>query len=356
MPQIAKDQQALVVEKKHAEFTVASVPVPKPGKDEVLVKVYSSALNPVDWKIQKHGWFVEEYPAVLGTDIAGEVVQLGEGVSESGLVGIGDRVFFQGLYERNEYRGFQQYTLADVHTLAKIPSNVTYDQASSIPVALTAAYVALYNATPHGLGFVPPVRPDGKGKYANTPIVILGGSSSVGQYAIQLAKLSGFSPIITTSSLKHEEWLKSQGATHVVDRNSPLTAQEAEKLASQPVLTVFDAISGADTQEQAIDLVAPGGRIAVVLDVVDAVKAKAEAQNKTTVRVLGLKTFTPDHVEKLREFWANATKLLEDGDLKPNKVEVLPNGLIGIAEGLKRLEANKVSGAKLVAHPQESSS
>ncbi|RXW14982.1 hypothetical protein EST38_g10871 [Candolleomyces aberdarensis] len=136
---------------------------------------------------------------------------------------------------------------------------------------------------------------------------------------------------------------------------SPLTAQEAEKLASQPVLTVFDAISGADTQEQAIDLVAPGGRIAVVLDVVDAVKAKAEAQNKTTVRVLGLKTFTPDHVEKLREFWANATKLLEDGDLKPNKVEVLPNGLIGIAEGLKKLEANKVSGAKLVARPQENS-
>ena len=49
-------------------------------------------MNPVDWKIQKHGWFVNEYPAVLGTDIAGEVVELGEGVSESGLVGVGDRV------------------------------------------------------------------------------------------------------------------------------------------------------------------------------------------------------------------------------------------------------------------------
>ncbi|KAJ2936606.1 hypothetical protein H1R20_g484, partial [Candolleomyces eurysporus] len=322
MAQIAKDQQALVLEEKHAEFTIDSIPVPKPGKDEVLVKIYSSALNPVDWKVQKHGLYVENYPAVLGTDIAGEVVQLGEGVSESGLVGIGDRVFFQGAFDGNEYRGFQQYALADVHTLAKIPSNVTYDQAATIPVAITAAYVGLYNAAPHGLGFVPPVRPDGKDKYANTPIVILGGSSSVGQYAIQLAKLSGFNPIITTSSLKHEEWLKSQGATHVVDRNTPLTAQEAEKLASQPVLTVFDAISGADTQEQAIDLVAPGGRIAVVLEVVDAVKAKVEAQNKTAVTVLGLKTLTADHEEKLREFWANATKLLEDGDLKVRYADI----------------------------------
>ncbi|KAJ2917339.1 hypothetical protein MD484_g3049, partial [Candolleomyces efflorescens] len=311
-----KDQQALVVEKKQADFTLSSVPVPKPGKDEVLVKIYSSALNPVDWKIQKHGWFVNEYPAVLGTDIAGEVVELGEGVSESGLVGVGDRVFFQGTYDRNEYRGFQQYTLADVHTLAKISSNITYDQASTIPVAITAAYVAFYAPAPHGLAFVPPVRPDGKGKYTDTPIVILGGSSSVGQYAIQLAKLSGFSPIITTSSLKHEDWLKSQGATHVVDRNTPLTAQSVEKLASRPVLTVFDAISSAETQEQAVELVASGGRVAVVLDVVDSVKAKAEAEKKTTVRVLGLKALTPDHEKLLREFWAGATNLLENGSLK----------------------------------------
>ena len=92
MAQIAKDQQALVLEEKHAKFTIDSVPVPKPGKDEVLVKIYSSALNPVDWKIQKYGWFVEEYPTILGMDIAGEVVQLGEGVSELGLVGTGNRV------------------------------------------------------------------------------------------------------------------------------------------------------------------------------------------------------------------------------------------------------------------------
>jgi NADPH:quinone reductase-like Zn-dependent oxidoreductase len=131
-----------------------------------------------------------------------------------------------------------------------------------------------------------------------------------------LAKLSGFSPIITTSSLKHEEWLKSQGATHVVDRNTPLTAQSVEKLASRPVLTVFDSISSEETQEQAVELLAPGGRVAVVLDVVDSVKAKAEAEKKTTVRVLGLKALTPDHEKLLREFWAGATNLLENGDLK----------------------------------------
>ena len=48
-------------------------------------------------------------------------------------------------------------------------------------MALTAAYAGLYSQKPHGLGLVPPISPEGKGKYAGNPIVILGGSSSVGQ-------------------------------------------------------------------------------------------------------------------------------------------------------------------------------
>ena len=64
---------------------------------------------------------------------------------------------------------------------AQIPSNISYDEASTLPAALTAPYIGLYNQSPHGIGLVPPVTPEGMGKYAGNPIVILGGSSSVGQ-------------------------------------------------------------------------------------------------------------------------------------------------------------------------------
>src|SRR6267378_4345433 len=74
-------QQALILDSKQGTFVVGSREIPKPGAGELLVKIKAAALNPVDWKIQKYGIFVDSYPAVLGTDIAGDVVQVGEGVT-----------------------------------------------------------------------------------------------------------------------------------------------------------------------------------------------------------------------------------------------------------------------------------
>ncbi|EDR03874.1 uncharacterized protein LACBIDRAFT_331109 [Laccaria bicolor S238N-H82] len=68
---------------------------PKPGHGELLIKIRSTALNPVDWKIHKYGIFVEEFPAVLGSDLSSseDVVEVGEGVTAPAK---GDRVFAQG--------------------------------------------------------------------------------------------------------------------------------------------------------------------------------------------------------------------------------------------------------------------
>lgn len=57
---------------------------------EILIKVQATSLNPVDWKIQKYGVFIEKFPAILGTDVAGDVEELGEGVNKFKK---GDRVY-----------------------------------------------------------------------------------------------------------------------------------------------------------------------------------------------------------------------------------------------------------------------
>ncbi|KAF6763269.1 chaperonin 10-like protein [Ephemerocybe angulata] len=344
-------QKALILEKKFGNFAVtSSFPVPKPKKDEVLVKIYAAALNPVDWKVQKtetYGSLVDIYPSVLGQDVAGEVVELGEGVSN---LAIGDRVFFEGVSNQNEHNGYQEYTTADILTLAKIPSKVSYEEAASVPKGFTTAYVGLYNAYPRGLGFEPPVTEAGKGKYAGVPLVIIGGSSSVGQFVIQLAKLSGFSPIITTSSLKHEEYLKSLGATHVLDRNEPLTTERIQSITDLPIKAIYDAIS--EPQDRNLDLLAPGGHLAIVLVPEPKLVERTPKENKRFSLVISMKVL-PENVQLLRQAWPHVEGWLENGDIMPNRVDILPGGLNGVVDGLKRMEDGKVSGVKLVVHPQE---
>ncbi|KAJ2929659.1 hypothetical protein H1R20_g7448, partial [Candolleomyces eurysporus] len=349
-PTSTATQKALFLTKASGDFIVSNAPIYKPGKDEVLVKIHAAALNPADWKVvTRFSHFLTDFPTVLGTDIAGEVVELGEGVTG---FAIGDRVLFQGLYNDNSHAGFQQYTTADVKTLAKIPSGISYDEAASVPLALTTAWVGFYNENPNGLGFDAPTNAAARGKYSDTPIIVIGGASSVGQLTIQTAKLSGFNPIITTASIKHGDFLKSLGATHVLDRNASLAGlkESIQSITEKPVKVVVDAISSEETQTLGFTLLAPGGQIAVNLPAIDLIKEEGPKENKSLVYVLATKQ---GYAELVQEMWTHVTKFLQGGDIKPNRIEVLPKGLNGVVEGLKRLEENRVSGVKLVVRPQE---
>jgi len=77
---MSPQQKALILPQKQGNFEVGSRNIPNPGPGELLVKVQSAALNPVDYSIKETGVFMDHYPAVLGMDIAGIVEELGEGV------------------------------------------------------------------------------------------------------------------------------------------------------------------------------------------------------------------------------------------------------------------------------------
>ncbi|RXW11342.1 hypothetical protein EST38_g14513 [Candolleomyces aberdarensis] len=343
-------QKALFLTKASGDFIVSTAPIYKPGKEEVLVKIHAAALNPADWKVvTQYSHFLSNFPSILGSDIAGEVVELGEGATG---FAIGDRVLFQGIYNDNSHAGFQQYTTADVNTLAKIPSGISYDEAASVPLALTTAWVGFYNESPNGLGFDAPTNAAARGKYSDTPIIVIGGASSVGQLTVQTAKLSGFNPIITTASSKHAEFLKSLGATHVLDRNVSLAGlkESIQSITEKPVKIVVDTISSEETQTLGFNLLAPGGQIALNQSAIGLIKEAAPKENKSLVGILALKQ---GYFELVQEMWTHVTKFLQDRDIQPNRVEVLPKGLDGVVEGLKRLEENRVSGVKLVVRPQE---
>lgn len=339
-------QKALFLESKQGQFVVRQREVPSPGSGQLLVKVYATALNNIDWKVQQTGAHVDIYPAILGSDIAGEVVEVGHGVTSFVK---GQRVFACG-NRKNDQAGFQQYTLTTSIFTAGIPANLTYDQAATLPLTLDTAAVGLYSDT-FGAGLVPPWTEFGKDKYSGNPILVSGASSSVGCYVIQLARCSGFFPIIAIASGTHEENLKSLGATHVVDRH--LTSEEQKNviagIMTAPIDIAYDAVALPETQRVAFDVLAPNGTLIVTIQ--PAVE-EDQGRGRKVVVVRGT-PHSPPNKALCQGLWEVLEQWLADEIIKPGPFEVLPDGLHGIPEGLRKMREGEAGGVKLVAHPQQ---
>ncbi|OJA21242.1 hypothetical protein AZE42_02527 [Rhizopogon vesiculosus] len=343
---MSPQQKALILLEKQGKFEVGSRSIPSPGPGQLLVKVQSAALNPVDYKIQELGIFVEQYPAVLGMDIAGIVQEVGPGV---GNFSKGDNVLAHCEFS-NDMAAFQQYTLTDASFTAKIPSHQSFDSAATVPLGLDTAVTGLYGEH-FGAGITPPWSKIGGDNQSKEPIVIIGGSSSVGAYAIQLARLSGFYPIIATASPSNEKLVKSYGATHFFDRNLSGNQLKAaiSKVTDSPIRIVYDAISLPETQHIGWELLAENGTLILTLP---ATVKEDEGKGRKAIPTYGA-PHVPQNQELCRGSWAMVEHWLSEGTIQPNKFEILPNGLEGIIGGLERMKNGEVSGTKLVAHPQD---
>ncbi|KAG8218886.1 chaperonin 10-like protein [Butyriboletus roseoflavus] len=309
-------QKALWLSEIGAEFTVGESDIPEPGPGEVLVKLEATAINPIDWRVQREGFFlIKEYPAIIGENGSGVVTKVGDGVTN--LV-TGDRVTFQTAFGV-KYGTFQQYCLAVAELASKVPDNVSFDETAPISATFNPFAIATYAQMPQGIAFTPPFETGGPGKYANKPIIIMGGTSSVGQYAIQLAKLSGFSPIITTASVQHKDYLLSLGATHVLDRKLPTAAlkEQVTNIVGTPVMYIFDAVSLEETQQTAYDLLAPGGTLAIVNQ---KIVKEDETSQKKVLMVYGSFHFPPNR-ELGVKFAAALTRWLAEGKIKVRDVD-----------------------------------
>ncbi|GAB1523201.1 hypothetical protein RhiTH_006332 [Rhizoctonia solani] len=327
---------------KYGKLEVKTRPTPAPQKNQALVKVTAAAINPVDWKIIDYGIFLENFPTVLGTDGAGIVEAIGPEVSD---FKVGDRVFFQGVYGCDDETTFQEKAIVQTDIISKIPDNITDDQASTIPAAALAALVGLFQKT--GIAF-PVNGPTANGKGT----LIIGGSSSVGQFAIQLARIAGFSPIVTTASAQHNDFLKSLGATHVFGRD--VDAKTIQSAFSTPVALVLDSISQASTQELAFEVLTTpslvkSAHLAIVRPPADLVREKNSGDKITVHYVFGS---SHQFRDLSVPFWQTVGQWIKDEKLVPNRVQVVKGGLAALPEALD-LSRKGVSGLKIVIYPQE---
>ncbi|CAE6364891.1 unnamed protein product [Rhizoctonia solani] len=334
--------KASILPQKHGKLEVDTRPTPVPQGTQALVKVTAASINPIDWKIIDYGLFIDKFPAVLGTDGAGIIEAVGPDVTHFKP---GDKVFFQGIYTRVDETTFQQKTIVETDIISKIPDNIDEDQASTIPVATLAALVGLFQKTGVDVPINGPTV-NGRG------VLVLGGSSSVGQFAIQLARITGFSPIVTTASAQHTDFLKSIGATYIFDRD--VGAKTIQSAFATPVSLVLDAVSVESTQSLAYEVLTtpspvPGAHLSIARPLVDAVKEK-NVDNRVTINYF----FGSSHMHRDLSipFWQSVGQWIKDGKLVPNRVQVVKGGLAALPEALD-LSRKGVSGVKIVIHPQE---
>jgi NADPH:quinone reductase-like Zn-dependent oxidoreductase len=202
------------------QLTVAPAPDPEPGPDQILVRNHALAVNPVDWIIQVAGrlayrWLT--YPAVLGSDVAGEVVQVGRDVTRFRP---GDRVLGHAVgtdkdSNRPAEGAFQRCTVLLERLACPIPDTLAYQQAVVLPMGVSTAASGLFQADQLGLSY-PAAHPAPAGQ----AVLIWGGSTSVGSNAIQLAAAAGYQ-VITTCSPANFGYVKDLGAEQAFDYRSP---------------------------------------------------------------------------------------------------------------------------------------
>lgn len=179
------------------EIETINKPVPKPH--EVLIRVYASSINPVDWKIRKGNWrllLIAKFPVVLGFDAAGEVIETGAKVTRFKP---GDRVYSR--LDRKFGGAYAEYAVGSENTFSFIPSNLTYKEAAALPLAGVSALQALRD----------------KGKIASGKKVLVNGASGgVGHFAIQIAKILG-GEVTAVSSSRHKNMMDTLKPHHWID-------------------------------------------------------------------------------------------------------------------------------------------
>lgn len=296
----------------------AEVEKPALQNDEVLVKVASVSINPVDVKARAYdgvlGWiFGEERPVILGWDISGEVVETGNDVTD---FKIGDQVFGMVNFFGNG-KAYAEYVASPSKHLALKPKNTTYQQAAASAMAASTAYQALVD--------VAKIKKGDK-------VLIHGASGGVGHFSVQIAKHFG-AYVIGTSSAKNRNFVLSLGADEHVDYTKENFAEKV-----QDADIVLDTIQG-ETLLHSVDAVRPGG-IIVTLPTPEILQEVIEKADMKQVNIAFMM------VASKNETITAIAQLLEQEALKPHIHKTFP--FEEIAKAHLEVETNRVVGKVVI--------
>ena len=277
------------------------VPAPAIARDEILVKIKSTAVNHLDL-VKASGTLRQilpiDLPWIPGHEFSGIVEQIGSDVA---AYAPGDAVF--GTSGLGAYAEFLAVKPA---TMVKKPSNLSFEEAASVPVASQTAWEGIFT---HGY------------LEKGQTILIHGGAGAVGAYAVRLASHAG-ATVIATASGDNEAYVKSIGASRVINYREA----QFEKVLREKVDMVFDLIGG-DTQKRSFLVLKEGGHLVAATQPVSQEEAARHRVSGAMMRLAP----SADMLGKI-------ARLLEEGTIRPDVASVY--ALQDAAEAWKDIAGN----------------
>jgi NADPH:quinone reductase-like Zn-dependent oxidoreductase len=219
------------------------VPVPRPGRDEVLIAVHTAGVGPWDAEIRQ-GWIEghARFPLILGTDGSGTVVMAG---SRVGRLSVGDRVYSYSW--ANPKGGFYaEYAAVPHERVAHSPSTLSMTKAGAIATTGLTALQGIDDALALKAGEV---------------VIIHGAAGGVGSVAVQFAKLRRARVLATVTTAEGLDFVLRLGADSAAKGRPEELAEAIVSFAPEGVDAVL-ALAGGEALERIIDQVKRGGRVA----------------------------------------------------------------------------------------------
>jgi NADPH:quinone reductase-like Zn-dependent oxidoreductase len=264
------------------ELVFDDVPAPTIARDEILVKINSTAVNHLDL-VKASGAARQilpiDLPWIPGHEFSGVVEQIG---SEVAAWAPGDAVF--GVSGTGA--AYAEYLAVKPAAIARKPSNLSFEEAASVPVASQTAWQGIFT---HGH------------LEKGQTILIHGGAGAVGAYAVQLASHAG-ATVIATASGDDEAYLKSIGASWVIDYRQA----QIEKVLREKVDVVFDLVGG-DTQKRSFPVLKEGGHL---VSATQPVSQEETARHRVTGTMMRLAP-SGDGLGRI-------ARLMEEGTIRPD--------------------------------------
>lgn len=320
-----------------AQLKVGEAPFPDCSDEELVIRNHVVAINPVDWKIQSSDGFSLQYPAILGEDVAGEVVQVGSNLNNKFQIGHRVIAHSSGLGRGPAYGGFQLYPVLTAATTSLIPDDISFTEAAVLPLSISTAAAGLFMNATLGLKY-PEMDLSPSRLFADNgdiPALLLwGGSSSIGSSVIQFASAAGYA-VITTASPSNYQYCKDLGAAYVLDYHNPdIIPLLISLLKGRTVVGSYDAIGSDVTVRQCASILHAlgGGKIASVGSAPDDLFGDV-----TVARILS-GNIVSQEPEVAKKIWGSyVPSALKTGSFVPSpKALVVGNGLEEVQKGLDR--------------------
>jgi NADPH2:quinone reductase len=330
----ANTMQAAVLDSHGAPFRIAPVAGPKPGPGEVLVRIRSSAVNPLDLKIRggEAAHARQPLPAILGIDLAGVVEAVGSGVS---AFRSGDEIYGMTGGVGGLQGSLAEYAAVDADLLAPKPVNLTMREAAALPLIFITAWEGLVDRAA--------VR-------AGQKVLVQGGAGGVGHVAIQIARACG-ADVFATGSAASQAFIERLGATAIDYRAMPVENYVAQYTGGRGFDVIFDSVGGA-TLDASFNAVSRFGHVVSALGWGTHALAPLSFRAATYSGVFTLLPMLTGvgrahHGEILRE----ATRLTEAGKIAPH-VDPRHFGLVSVDAAYRAIESRGAAGKIVIDIPE----